>query len=58
MNVRVTEFHMMKDGVPEVDEPGKPIVRRRGLAARKDFKAGEVIYRVRCMLSMPQRLHT
>lgn len=46
MGVEVGELPLNKDGVPVKDEPGKPVVRRRGLVARKDFAAGEVIYKV------------
>jgi hypothetical protein len=55
MGVEVKELPMNKNGKP-VDEPGQQVVRRRTLVARKDFAAGEVIYKVSPLLRIPRAL--
>ena len=46
MGVEVKELPVNNNGKPVEDEPGRPVTRRRALVARKDFVAGEVIYKV------------
>lgn len=53
MGVEVKELPMNKNGKPAEDEPGQPVVRRRALVARKDFAAGEVLYKVSPLLWIP-----
>lgn len=46
MGAEVKELAVNKNGKPAEDEPGKPVIRRRALVARKDFTTGETIYKV------------